>query len=84
MAAFRSGRDASARAAKFLDRHRIFREFVRPGDVELLDRRAVVEECQQLDLGGPQIDRGGFDIGFELNSLQREPVQIQLRDVARR
>ncbi len=70
------------KTAELLDRHRIFGEFVRPGDVELLDRRAVVEERQQLDLGGPQVDRGGLDIGFELNALQREPVQIQLRDVA--
>ena len=58
------------------------REFECPGHVEPLDRRAVVKEHQELDFGGAQIDQRGFEVGFKLNALQLDAVQIHLRDIA--
>ena len=81
-AAFRSGRAVQRDVPEFLERPQLFAEIEPPGDVELLDRRAVVHKHQKLDLGRPQIHRRGFEVGFELNPLQFQAVQIHLGDVA--
>ena len=62
--------------------HQIVGEIERPGDVEPLHRRAVVEQRQQRDLGGPQIHLRGLQVGFVLDALQLDAVQIHPRDVA--
>ena len=67
---------------EFVERQDLFGEFERPGDVELLDGRAIVEQRQQLNLGGSQVDQRGLQIGFELHALEFQAVQIDLGDVA--
>ncbi len=52
------------------------------GDVELVDWGAVAEQTQDLDLGGPQVHGGRFQVGFELHALQFQPVEVHLRQVA--
>ena len=47
-----------------------------------LDRRAIVQQRQKLDLGGAQIHFRGLHIGFELHALQLQPIEIHLRDIA--
>ena len=37
---------------------------------------------QQLDLGGPQVDQGGLHIGFELDALYLQAVEVDLCDIA--
>ena len=58
-------------------------ELVAAGDIELLDGRAVVQECEQLDLGGPQIHFRGLYVGDELDALELEPGKVHAGDVAR-
>ena len=81
-ASFRSGRVVQRDVPEFLQRHQLVAEIERPADIELLDRRPVVEQHQKLDLGGPQIHHRRFKVGFELRALQLQPVQIHLRQVA--
>ena len=57
-------------------------EIERPGDVELLHRGAVVEQHQELDLGRAHAGFRGLDVGFELNALQLQAVQVHAGDVA--
>ena len=66
----------------FFGRQNLLREFELAGDIEAVDRRAVVQQREQLDLGGAQIDPRRLQVGFELHALQLQPVQIHLRDIA--
>ena len=84
MAALRSGRASSAPAGLPPEATSTGREIERAGDVELVDRRAVVEQCQKLNLRRPQTDVGLFQFGFVLHALEFDPVQIDLGEVARR
>ena len=36
----------------------------------------------KLDLGGAQVDQGSLHVGFKLNALQLQPVEVHLGDVA--
>ena len=58
-------------------------EFVRARDIELLDRRPVVQQGQKLDLGRAQIHRGHFEVGLELDALQLQAIEVHLGQVAR-
>ena len=51
-------------------------------DIELIDRRALVEQRQKGDLRGAQIGQRGLIIGLELHTLQMNALHIHLRDVA--
>ena len=53
-----------------------------PAHVQLLDRRAIVEQHLKLDLGGAQVDQGGLHVGFELDALQLQAVEVDLCDIA--
>ena len=50
--------------------------------VELVDRRAVVEQLQELNLGGAQIYDRGFNLRLVLHAQQFDAVQIDLADGA--
>ena len=52
------------------------------GHVELLDRSSRVEQLQQFDLGGAQIDQGRLDLRFILHTEKFDAVQIDLGNVA--
>ena len=67
----------------FFERHQAVGEIERAVHIELLDRRAVVEQHQKLDLGGAEIHRRGFKIGFELDALQVKAIDIDLGEIAR-
>jgi hypothetical protein len=54
----------------------------RPDHIELLDRRAVVEKLQKLNLGGAQVDDGGLNLRLVLHAQQLDAVQVDLGDVA--
>ncbi len=54
----------------------------RSGHVELLHRRAIVQQRQQLDLRRSQIHNRGLHVGLVLHPLQFQPLIIHLRDVA--
>ena len=54
----------------------------RPGYVELLNRSAVVQQLQQLDLGRAQIDDRCLHFRFILHAQQLDAIQIDLRNVA--
>ena len=42
----------------------------------------VVEQCQQVDFCGAQVDEGGLQIGFVLETLEFKAVEIDLGDIA--
>ena len=67
---------------EFLEGRKLVGEIERPGDVESLDRRPVVQEHQELDLGRAKIHHRRFEVGFELDALQLQAIQIHLRQVA--
>ena len=48
----------------------------------MLDGRTVVHQRQKLDFGRSQVGFGGLHIGFELDALQFQAVQVHLCDVA--
>src|ERR1035441_275231 len=45
-------------------------------------RQPVVDEHQKLDLGRAKIHHGGFEVGFKLNALQHQAIQIHASEVA--
>ncbi len=53
-----------------------------PCHVELVDRSPVIEQLQQLDLGGAQIDDGCLDLRLVLHAQQLDAVKIDLRKIA--
>ena len=69
-AAFKSGRAASATVWKRSSGIDAVREIEAAVDVELVHRRAVVEQHEQRDLGGPQIHLRGLIVRFVLDALQ--------------
>ena len=76
------GPDCQRDAAEFFERHDVLSEIEGAGNVELFNRRAVVQQRQQLDFRRADIYRGCLDIGQILHALQIEPHQIHLRDIA--
>ena len=58
-------------------------EIERAGDIELLDRRPIVQQGQKLDLGRAQIHRGRFEVGLELDALQLQAIEVHLGQIAR-
>ena len=52
------------------------------GHIEWVHRCPVVQQCQELDLRGPQIYGCRLPVGFVLDTLQLQAVQIHLRNVA--
>ncbi len=82
-AALRSGRDSTAICRKSSKLRALSVEIERTVDVELLHRRAVIQQRQKLNLRRTQIDLRGLHIGLELDALQLQANQIHLRDVAR-
>src|SRR4029077_15053778 len=60
----------------------MFSEIKRSGNVKLLDRRPVVQECQKLDFRCAKIHHRRLEVGFELNALQFKTIQIRLRQIA--
>ena len=81
---FQIGPGVQRDVPEFLERLQLFGEIKRPGNIELLDRRAVVQQHQEWNLGRPQIHQRGFEVGFELNALQLQATQIHLSDIAGR
>ena len=49
--------------------------------VELFDGRPVIQQHQKLDLCRAQVDRGGLQVGFILDALQLQAVQVDARDI---
>ena len=82
MAARRSALVSSA-FCRIPPRDQNLRVIERPDDVQLLDRRAVVEQRLELDLSRAQVDQGSLHVGFELDALQLQAVEVHLRDIAR-
>ncbi len=68
--------------AKLVQRHDPVGEVEGAGDVELVHRRALVQQLQQLDLGGAQVDLRRLVVGFVLHALQLQALQVQLGDIA--
>ena len=68
--------------AHLFHRRDALREVEWPAHVEAVHQGPVVEQVQQLYLGGAQIDLRRLQIGFVLHPLQLQAVQIHLRDVA--
>ena len=44
--------------------------------IELLERRAVVQQLEKLDLAGAEVHVRDFEIGFELRALQFQAIHI--------
>ena len=51
-------------------------------DIELVDRRALVEQGQKGDLRGAEICQRGLIIGLVLHALQMDALHVHLRDIA--
>ena len=47
----------------------------------MFDRSAVVQQHQKLDLRRAQIHFRGLHVGFILDALQLQPVEIDLRNI---
>src|SRR5260370_4612292 len=58
------------------------REIEPSGDVEPLNRYPVVQEHQKVDLGRPKVYRCRFEVGFKLNALQLQTVQVYPGEIA--
>ena len=67
---------------EFLQRGQDLRVVESPADVQLLDRRAIVEQRLKLDLSRAQVDQGSLHVGFELDALQLQAVEVHLGDIA--
>src|SRR5580692_11001827 len=65
-----------------VEREQVLGEIERSVDVVALDRPAIVEHGQQVDLGGAKVDQRGLHIGFVLQALEFEAVEVDLGDVA--
>ncbi len=70
------------RPPQLFERANLIGKIERSGDVELLHRRPVVQQHQQLDLRRSQIHQRRLNIGLILHALQFQPLKIHLRDVA--
>ena len=81
-AACRSGRLPSAIWRKSSSGCKRVGEIEGAGHVELVHGRAVVEQLQELNLGGAQVDDGRLQLRFVLHAQQLDAVEIDLRDVA--
>ena len=68
--------------AKVLQRLEVVGEVEGADHVELLHRRAVVEQLQQMDLGGAQVHDGRLDLRFVLHTQQLDAIEIDLGDVS--
>ena len=79
---FQVGTRVQRNFAEFLQRQDLVVEVEVSGDIELLNRRAVIQKHEQLDFRGAQIDLRGLQIGLVLHPLQFQSVEIDLRDVA--
>ncbi len=82
-AALQVGPGVQGRLPDLVERRQLIGEIEWAGDVELLDRRAVVQQSEQLNLRRAQIDFRRLQVGFILHALQFQPVQVHLRDAAR-
>ena len=67
---------------KVVERLQVVGEIERPGYIELIDRRAVVQQLQQLDLCRAQVDDRRLDLRLILHAQQFDAVQIDLCQVA--
>ena len=66
----RSGRWSARSGGTDPGASRLSVEIERPVDVELVDRRALVEQRQKGDLRGAQIGHRGLIVGLVLHALQ--------------
>ena len=82
-AACRSGRASSAICRKSSSGCKRIGKIEGPVDVELLHRRAVVQQLQQLNLGRAQIDDGRLEFRLVLHAQQLDAVEIDLRQCRR-
>src|ERR1700689_4128003 len=65
-----------------VEREQVFGEIERSVDVVALDWPAVVKQSEQVDLGGAEVDERGLHVGFVLQTLEFEAVEVDLGDVA--
>jgi len=68
--------------AEIFERHQGFREIEWPVYIELLNRCAVIEQLQELNLGGSEVDQSGLNLRLILDPQQLDAVEIDLGDVA--
>ena len=79
----RSGRVSMAIFPEIVQRLELFLEIGIARDVELVNRRAVVHQHQELNLRRPQIHQRGFEIRFKTAPAAAPArLQIHLRDIA--
>ena len=67
--------------APYFNRLREFVEIEWADDIQPVDRRVVVEQRAKLDFRGAQIDQGGLRVGFKLNALQLQAIEVDAGDV---
>ena len=80
-AACRSGRAVESDLAEVVERLQGIGKVKRSGYVELLDRRAVVQQLQQLNLGGAQIHDRCLQLRFVLHAQQLDAIEVDLGDI---
>ena len=68
---------------EIVERLQRVREIEGAGNVELFDRRAIVQQLQELNLGGAQVDDRRLQLRLVLHAQQLDAIEINLRDVAR-
>ena len=79
----RAGRGAPR--ARLCDNHQseqVLAEIEASVEIEAVDRPAIIEQGQQVDLGRAQIDQCGLQVGLVLQALQFEAVEIDAGDVS--
>ena len=67
---------------KVIQRRQLRRPIEIPGDVEVVHRRPVIQQLQQLDLRRPQVHYRRLLLGLILHPQQLDAVEINLRNVA--
>ena len=76
------GTRGQRRLAEAVERIERIGEIEDPGHVELVQRRAIVQELQQLDLGRAQVNDRRLQLRFVLHAQQLDAIEVDLGDVA--
>ena len=68
--------------AKLVTGRKPVAEIIWLGNVELFKRSSIIQQSEQLNFGGAEIDLSSLQVGFVLHALQLQPVEIDLRYIS--
>src|SRR5579859_1918077 len=79
---FQIGTGVEGVFAIVIQRKKLFREVEGTLEVEAVDGAAVIQQGEEIDLGGAQVDQRSLQIGLVLQALEFEAVQVDARKVS--